>query len=104
MCSYVEHGNKGSFLDGVSRTTAFTDLTVGFSDLPKKLNLFLGESFEDKPFSYYPERLCTAPPYIKLKTFVNYVIKTNDICIKNDAYCFEHACASFSQNSPMGKY
>ena len=57
MCSYVEHGNKGSFLEGVSRTTAFTDLTVGFSDLLKKLNLFVGESFEDKPFSYYPERL-----------------------------------------------
>ena len=36
---------------------------------------------------------CTAPPYIKLKTSVNYVIKTNDICIKNDAYCFEHALA-----------
>ena len=49
--------NKGSVLEGVSRTTAFTDLTVRFSDLLKKLNLFLGESFKGKPFLYYPERL-----------------------------------------------
>ena len=46
----MEYGNKGSFLERVSRTTAFTDLTLGFSDLLKTLNLFLGESFEDKPF------------------------------------------------------
>ena len=50
-------GIMGSFLEGLSRTTAFTDLTVGFSDLLKKLNLFLGESFEEKHFLYYPERL-----------------------------------------------
>ena len=53
----MEQGNKRSFLEGVSGTTAFTDLTVGFSDLLEKLNLFLGESFEDKPFLCYPEGL-----------------------------------------------
>ena len=58
LCAVILNtGIRGPFLEGVSRTTAFTDLTVGFSDLLKKLNLFVGESFEDKPFSYYPERL-----------------------------------------------